>query len=215
MEGPVGAEVVPGRDHGHDLPLIADSKHSSAVHKRCCACPAVIVFAISEKYNCVFFVLSVTTTGAVAQGRTALGHARALTVAARCPIGTHPHPFSLISSPSPVTMATATPSSAGATATAEGAVLVTRGSALAHDPALLSNWTGTERGRGTERETAPLISLRRNTNMSGGADIATGGRGLAPTNGKGSVATRANTIAAVDTQDTAATGAETHTHTHR
>lgn len=158
-------------------------------------------------------MLPVTTADAVAQGHTALGHARALTVAARCLIDTRPHPFSLISSRSPVTTATATPNSAGVTATAGAVVLVTRGSAPGLVPTLQSKRTETESGNGTERETALLISLQRNTNMSGEADIATGGRGLGPTKGTGIAATRANTMAAADTQDTAATGAERHMET--
>lgn len=94
--------------------------------------------------------------------------------------------------------------------------LVTRksGRALGLVPALQSKWSeiGRERETGRESETAALTtSLQRNTNTSELlVTAAKGGRGLAHTREteRGSVATRANTTAAVGTQDMAVTGAK-------
>lgn len=152
-------------------------------------------------------MLSVTTADAAAQERTALVHAHALTAAAHRRDDIRHHPSSLTSRPNQATI-TASQNLVGVTVTAEVEVLGTRGSTLAHGPALLSNWT--ERGTGRGTETAALMTvLQRNTNTSEEVDIGTGGtgRGLGPT--RGSAATRVNTTAAVDTQDTDATGAET------
>lgn len=172
---------------------------------------------------CFSFVSTVTTVDAVAQGPSVLAHVLALTVVVHHLGDTSPRPSSPTSSPRPAIMATATPSPADATATAED--LVTRESAhvLGHGPALQSKSTGTVTERGNGRETeiaAPLISLQRNTNTSEELVIEENGgreRDLGPMTGteRGSVATRANTTAVVDTQDTAVTGAETHTHTHQ
>lgn len=112
-----------------------------------------------------------------------------------------------------------------ATATVEVVDPVTKGSAraLVPGPAPQSKQTGivneSVSARGTETA-APLTCLQRNTNTSGElVTEETGGRGrdLGPMTGteRGSVATRANTTAAVDTQDIAATGAKTHFHAHR
>lgn len=117
-------------------------------------------------------------------------------------------------------MATATRSPVDATAIVGEVDLVTKGSAhvLGLDPAPRSKWTGTVTGIGNGKETeiGPLTSPQRNTNMN--EEVVTeetGGTGkdLGPTTGTetGSVATKANTTAVVDTQDTVATGAETHT----
>lgn len=165
----------------------------------------------------------ITTADAVAQGPTVLVHVLALTVAAHHLGDISPHPSCPTSSPRPATMATATPSQADATATAVD--LVTRGSVrvLGPGPVLQSKWTGTGTERGSVRETeiaALMTSLQRNTNTSEEVVIEEiGGRGkdLGPMTGteRGSVATRANTTAAVDTQGIAVTGAETYTHTNR
>lgn len=165
----------------------------------------------------------ITTADAVAQGPTVLVHVLALTVAARHLGDIHPRPSFPTSSLRPATTAIATPSPAAATATAAEEDLATRGSAhaLGRGPALRSKWieTGTERGSGRGTETAaPLTSLQRNTNTSEEVVIEeTGGtgRGLALTTGteRGSVATRANTTAAVGTQDIVVTDAETHQQT--
>lgn len=167
----------------------------------------------------------ITTADAVSRGPTALAHVLAPTVAAPRLGDIRPRPCSPTSNPSPVTTAIATPrlADAIATAVAEEEDLVTRGSAraLGRAPALRSRQTGSGRERGSGRETetaAPLTFRPRNTNTSVGVTVETGGRGrgLAPMTGRerGSAATRANTTAAAGTQDTAVTGAETHSHTH-
>lgn len=162
----------------------------------------------------------ITTADVVAQGPTVLAHALALTVAVQHLADISPHHSSPTSSPRPATIATATPSPAAVTATAAEEDPATRGSARVPGPGpalrLRSTGIGTERGnaKGTEIA-APSTSRRRNTNTTGELAIGeTGGRGrdLGPMTGteRGSVATRANTTAVVDTQDTAVTGAETH-----
>lgn len=159
----------------------------------------------------------ITTADAVAQGHTVLARVHAPTVAANHLDDISPHPFSPTSSPSPATMAIATPSPVDVTATVVEA-LGTRGSAhaLGHDPVLRLKLTGsgTERENGRETETAaPLTCPQRNTSMSEAVVTEeTGGRGLGPTTGteREIAATRANTTAVVDTQDMAVTGAETN-----
>lgn len=171
-------------------------------------CKLVVIFFVVHGVK--VFLCSVITADAVDQERTAHVHARILTAAARPHDDIHLRPSSPTSKPSPPTTPTATRSWAGVTAGVEAQV--TRGSALAHGPALLSKWTetGTERGTGRETETAALtIFPQRNTSTSEEADIGTEGigRGLGPT--RGSAATRVNTTTVVDTQDTVATDAET------
>lgn len=161
----------------------------------------------------------ITTADVVAQGPTVLAHALALTVAVQHLADISPRHSSPTSSPRPATIATASPSPAGVTATAAEEDPATRGSAhvLGPGPALRSRWTGTATERGNVKGTeiaAPSTSRRRNTNTTEELAIGeTGGRGrdLGPMTGteRGSVATRANTTAVVDTQDTAVTGAET------
>lgn len=164
-------------------------------------------------------LVDITTADAVTQGPTALAHVLAPTAGALRPGGTRPHPFSPTSSPRPVTMAIVTPSLLGAIATVGDPV--TKGSVLGHGPARLSRWTGSgkERGNGRETENAVRLTLlQKNTNTKEVVTEETGGRGrgLAPMTGKEreSVATRANTTAVVDTQDTVVIGAETPTHTN-
>lgn len=169
------------------------------------------------------FPSTVTTADAVARGPTVLAHALALTVAAHHHGDTSLHHSSPTSSQRQVTTATATPSPVAVTATVEAEGLATKGSARDLGPghALWSKERGSETGRGNGREieTAAPLTCRppRNTNTSEEevTTAATGGTGrdLAPTTGRetGSAATRANIIAAAGTQDTVATGVETHT----
>lgn len=160
----------------------------------------------------------ITTADAVAQGPTVHVHVLALTVAAHHHGDIHPHPSFPTSNLRPVTTAIATPNPATATATAEVEDLATRGSAhaLGQGPALQSKWTGTETESGRETEIAArLTSLQRNTNTREAVvteERGGTGRGLGLTTGteRESVATRANTTAAVGTQDIVVTGAETH-----
>lgn len=164
----------------------------------------------------------ITTADAATQGPTALAHVHARTVAVQHLDVISLRPSSPTSSQRPATTATATLSRVDATATAAGEVPVTKGSAhvLGHGPAPQSKQTGTvsESGNVSETETAaPLTSHQRNTSTSGElVTEGTGGRGrdLDPMTGteRESVATRANTTAAVGTQDIAATGAKTLTH---
>lgn len=164
----------------------------------------------------------ITTADEAAQGPTALDHVHDPTVAVRHPVVISRHPSSPTLNQRPATTATVTPSRVDATATAAGEVLATKGSArvLGHGPAPQSKQTGTVSESGTVRETetaAPLTSHQRNTNTRGElVTEETEGRerDLDPMTGTeiGSVATRANTTAAVGTQDIAATGAETYSH---
>lgn len=156
----------------------------------------------------------VTTADGVALGPTVHAPVPAHTAVVCLLADTHLHPFSLTWSPRAVTTAATTPRPSDAIATVE--VLVTRGNAraLVHDPVHQSKWTGSarENGNGKESEIAPPTTCpQRNTNMSAEVTAATEGRGPGPTTGteRGSAATRANTTAAVDTQDTVVTAAET------
>lgn len=76
MGGIVGAGVVPVQEHapGLDPVLHADSKTSFMMSRHCCVTVMVLFFHWFHSF--VFHFLSVTTTGAVAQGPTA--HVRIL-----------------------------------------------------------------------------------------------------------------------------------------
>lgn len=160
--------------------------------------------------------LRADTIDAVAQGPTARVPAHAPTAAAHRLDDTRLHLYYPISSRSPVTTATATLRTVGGIATAEEAP-ATRGSALARAPALPSKWTESVTETGSERgiESGPRsTSPPRNTSTSEEVATENGetGRGLAPMNGTGSAATRANTTAAAAvTQDIVDTGADSHT----
>lgn len=153
----------------------------------------------------VSVLFAATTVGAATREPTVHTHARAPTVAVHHLAATHPHRSSPTSSPRLATMATVTPRPVDAMATAEARA--TRGNAPGRARAPLLKWSGT----GIERGSAAHTNSQRNTNMSGQPATALrggSGSGPAPTTGRGSAATRANTMAAADTQAMGGTGAE-------